>query len=41
MNWAGETQPQLDLIAEEARTALQLYCDGVNAATFEEMPVGA
>ena len=38
MNWAGETQAPLDLLADDARIALQLYCDGVNAALSKKRP---
>jgi penicillin G amidase len=38
MNWGGETQPQLDLLAYEARIGLQRYCDGVNAALSKHCP---
>jgi penicillin amidase len=38
MNWTGETRPQLDLLAEDARTGLQHYCDGVNCALSKKYP---
>src|SRR3989304_4616008 len=38
MNWSGESQPQLDLLAEDARIGLQHCCDGVNAALSKKYP---
>jgi penicillin G amidase len=38
MDWSAESQPQLDLLDDEAKIALQLYCDGVNAALSKKRP---
>jgi len=38
MNWAGETTPQSDVVADEAKLSLQHYCDGVNAAISRKCP---
>ena len=38
MNWAGDTPPQFDVIADPAVLSLQRYCAGVNAAISRKCP---
>jgi penicillin amidase len=38
MNWSGQTQPQIEALTPRARTHLEHYCQGVNAAFSQRSP---